>query len=190
MSRIIVFYVSARKKGFSSQLIDQVVKGAESKGAEVITYNLNDGIKGCQGCMYCRKHEGCMQKDKLAPFFKEYKDADGFAVGFPIYFGNISGQGKIWLDRMYPLLAKDFSPRYPGKKCVTVYSQGNPDPDFCKSAIDANNGFIKMLGADIIDSILICGSSNPAYQLPEELKIRAFNAGIGLAEKEQLTIFQ
>lgn len=180
MSRIIVFKVSARKNGFSNQLIDQAVKGAESKGAEIITYNLNDGIKGCQGCLYCRTHEGCAQKDKLAPFYEEYKDSDGLVVGFPIYFGNISGQGKIWLDRMYPLLAEDFSPRYPGKKCVTIYSQGNPDPDFCRAAIDANNRFIKMLGADIVDSILISGSGSPEYQLPEELKNRAFEAGARL----------
>jgi multimeric flavodoxin WrbA len=115
MSRIIAFYVSARKNGFSSQLVDQVVAGAKSKGAEVVTYDLNKGINGCQGCLFCRTHEGCAQKDGLASFFDQYRNADGFVVGFPIYFGNISGQGKIWLDRMYPLLAKDFSPRYPGK---------------------------------------------------------------------------
>ncbi|MGI6212243.1 MAG: flavodoxin family protein [Anaerovoracaceae bacterium] len=177
MSKIIAFYVSARKKGCSHQLIDQVVAGAKSEGAEVITYDLNDGINGCQGCMSCRTHEGCAQKDNLASFFREYPDADGFVVGFPIYFGNLSGQGKIWLDRMYPLLAADISPRYPGKKCVTVYAQGSPDPDAYKAAIDANNGFIKMFGVDLIDSIQSCGSTDPGYQMPQELLDRAFEAG-------------
>jgi multimeric flavodoxin WrbA len=181
MSRIIVFKVSAREKGYSNQLIDQAVTGAESEGAEVSTYNLNDGINGCRGCLYCRTHEGCSQKDNLAPFFEEYKDACGFIIGFPIYFGNISGQGKVWLDRMYPLLAGDFSPRYPGKKCVTIYSQGNPDRDFCRAVIDKNNDFIRMMGVDIVDSILVSGTESPGYLLPEELKRRAFEAGAGLA---------
>lgn len=180
MSKIIAFYVSARKNGFSNQLVDQVIAGAKSRGAEILSYNLNDGIRGCQGCMYCRTHEGCAQRDGLASFYEEYRDAEGFVIGFPIYFGNISGQGKIWLDRMYPLLAKDFSPRCPGRKCVAVYSQGNPDPDFCRTAIDANNRFLKLLGADLIDSILSCGSTDPEYQMPEELKNRAFKAGIKL----------
>ena len=48
------------------------------------------------------------------------------------------------------------------------------------TAIDANNRFIKMLGADIVDSILISGSGSPEYQLPEELKNRAFEAGARL----------
>jgi multimeric flavodoxin WrbA len=182
MSKIAAFYASARKSGFSSQLVDQVAAGAKSEGAEVLSYNLNDGIRGCQGCMYCRTHEGCAQTDNLSSFFKEYRDADGFVVGFPIYFGNISGQGKIWLDRMYPLLAKDFSPRYPGRKCITVYAQGNPDPEFCRNAIDKNDGFIRLLGVDLLDSILSYGSNDPSYQLPEKLKLRAFEAGKRLVD--------
>lgn len=60
MSKVVIFKGSPRKKGYATKLLDQVAKGAKSKGAEVIEFDLNDtGIRGCQGCFYCRTHDGC-----------------------------------------------------------------------------------------------------------------------------------
>lgn len=177
MKDIVGFYTSSRKTGFSNQLIDQVLEGAKSAGASIITYDLNDDVKGCQGCYFCRKNEGCATKDNLHLAYEQIKEAKGIVVGFPIYFGNISGQGKIWLDRMFPLMGPDFSPRYDGKKCVTIYAQGNPDKNICKTAIDTNNNFIKRFGWEITDSILNYGNNQPGYKIPDELMKRAFEAG-------------
>lgn len=66
MSKVIAFLGSPRKTGYTTQLVERVLEGAKSVGAEVIIYRLNDeGVKGCQGCFYCRTHEGCATKDKL-----------------------------------------------------------------------------------------------------------------------------
>lgn len=149
-----------------------------SLGAEVVSYDLNDGVKGCQGCLYCRSHDGCCAlNDALLPVFEEYRDADGVVIGFPIYFGNVSGQGKIWLDRMWPLIGCDRKPCFPGLKCVAVYAQGNPNPDAYSSAISANNAAIQSLGMEIVDSILNYDNKAADYRLPDELLDRAFLAG-------------
>jgi multimeric flavodoxin WrbA len=47
--------------------------------------------------------------------YEEIKDADSIIFGSPIYFHQITGQARIWLDGMVPMVA-DFKPRYPGKK--------------------------------------------------------------------------
>lgn len=182
MKRIIAFYTSARKNGRSDQLVNQVVAGAKSQGAEVITYDINQGVLGCQGCYYCRSHEGCATKDALQPVYEQIKEADGIVVGFPIYFGNISGQGKIWLDRMFPLLGPDLSPRYPGKKYISVYAQGNPDPDICKQAIALNNKFLSGFGWEMVDSILSYGIEGANEQIPEALLQRALEAGRNISK--------
>ncbi len=50
MSKIVVFKGSPNKNGYTTKLLQQVVKGAKSKGAEVIEFDLNNpGIRGCQG---------------------------------------------------------------------------------------------------------------------------------------------
>lgn len=66
MSKVVIFKCSPRKNGYTTKLLDQVAKGAKSKGAEVIEFDLNDaGIRGCQGCFYCRTHDGCAINDYL-----------------------------------------------------------------------------------------------------------------------------
>ncbi|MGI6117189.1 MAG: flavodoxin family protein [Bilifractor sp.] len=178
MSRIIVFKGSPRKNSFSTKLLEQVVKGAKSKGAAIAAYDLNDpDIRGCQGCYYCRNHEGCATKDALQPMYKDIAEADGIAVSFPLYFGGINGQCKSWLDRMYPMLGSDNKPRCPGKKIVTIFAQGNANPEFLKSTIDQTNLFFKIFGWELQDSLLAYGTQNPEYKLPEELLKSAYEAG-------------
>lgn len=177
MSKVIAFLGSPRKKGYSSQLAAQVIEGAKAAGSEVVVYHLNDeGIRGCQACFYCRRNEGCATKDKLAPMYADIREADGIIASFPIYYGQICGQSKIWLDRMYPMIGPK-GPRCPGKKVITVYSQGSPDADVYKSVIDGNNRFFQFFGWELIDSLLACGTTSPGCTIPQELLDRAFSSG-------------
>jgi len=178
MGKVVAFFGSPRKNGNTAKLVQQAIDGAKAAGAEVISYHLNDkDIRGCQGCGHCRSNEGCVTKDALSPMYEEIKQATGIIAGFPIYFGNISGQAKLWVDRMYPMIGGDFSPRYPGKKAVAVYSQANADKDMFKGAIEANDTLFKRFGWELADSILSYGSAQPDYSIPQELLDRAFEAG-------------
>ena len=109
--------------------------------------------------------------------YEHMKDADGIVASFSIYFGNIGGQSKQLIDRLYPMLGGDFKFRHPGKKAVTLYAQANVDENLCKTAIDTNNMFFAAFGWELVESILIYGNSNPKYRIPQELLDRAFEAG-------------
>jgi multimeric flavodoxin WrbA len=186
--RIVAFFGSPRNNGNSTKLVKQVLAGAESAGATVVTYNLNDdGIKGCQGCYYCRMNEGCSTQDKLQPMYQAIKEADGVVVGFPVYFMNISGQSKQWIDRLFPMIGNDadgnFSPRYPGKKVVAAYAQGNGDKEMFSEVIESTNMFFAMFGWEVISSLLSYGSNDDLqYVIPQELMDEAFAAGKTLTE--------
>mgnify|MGYP001825705584 FL=1 len=53
---VLVLLGSPRKQGNSTTLARQIIKGAESAGAEVETIYLNGlKIKPCQGCYGCKK---------------------------------------------------------------------------------------------------------------------------------------
>lgn len=178
MSKIIAFVGSPRKNGYTSQLIKEAIKGAKSKGAEVKIYNLNnDGIKGCQGCFYCRSHEGCYTKDYLQPMYEDLKNADGIIFSSPIYFRQITGQAKQWLDRMYPMIDSTFQPRYPGKKVVTIFAQGNENKDAFQTGIQSINDTFPIFGWDLADSLLCYNTGSPDFKLSDELLKQAFTAG-------------
>jgi len=182
--KIIAFFGSPRKEGKTTKLVEQVIAGAKSAGAEVAVYYLNDeDVMGCQACYFCRKNEGCATKDKLQPIYQEIKEADGLVAGFPIYLNNICGQSKLFMDRLFPMIAADFSPRYPGKKIVTVYSQGQPDKNLYTSAIEANDSLMKdLFHWDLVDSILFYGDMDPQAVISQEMMDRAFEAGVKLVK--------
>ena len=69
----------------------------------------------------------------------------------PIYFGQISGQLKCFIDRTFSFLVPDFlnadnpSRLAPGKKCAFVLTQGQPDASVYDVG-PAYQGFFKWFG--------------------------------------------
>ena len=182
MSKVVIFNGSPRKNGYTAKLLEQVMKGAESKGAKISIFDLNDsGIKGCQGCFYCRANDGCATKDYLQPMYKEIDEADAIVFGTPIYCGQISGQSKNWLDRTFPMVGGvNFEPRHPGKKLVTVFTHGNPNRDLFKTSIENMNNILQSYGWELIDSILCSGSIDPNFVIPKYLLEQAYQDGANL----------
>lgn len=182
LKKIVVFNGSPRKNGFTARLIEEVVKGAESRRAEVKIYDLNhDGIKGCQGCNYCRSHEGCAVQDYLQPMYEDIKNASGIIFGSPIYFHDITGQAKQWVDRMSPMVDAKFKPRYPGKKAVTIFAQRNENKEAFQAVIQEMNRFMSMFGWKLTDNLICSGTGSSEFRIPDELLKRAFAAGEALA---------
>jgi multimeric flavodoxin WrbA len=128
---------SPRKKGNTTTLIHAMLEGAKEAGAQVSEAHLHTlEMKGCMGCLSCRKVHGvCAQKDALSPFLEGMKTCDALILGCPIYMYRICGQMKLFVDRLYSLYApKESGYGYnpvvtPGKRFAIVISQGAPDSE-------------------------------------------------------------
>ena len=183
MKKIVVFQGSPRKNGACAKILDQIMAGAKSKGAEVIFCDLNgDGVKGCQGCGWCRSHDGCITKDAMAPALEALREADGMVASFPIYWGGVSGQAKLLIDRLYSFASKNFTSKHPGKKFITVYAQGAGDPEVYRHVVEANDRNFTFFQWELIDHLLAYGTSANGCELSEALQKQAFEAGCRIAE--------
>jgi multimeric flavodoxin WrbA len=185
MAKVIIFNGSPRKNGYTSKLLEQVAKGAKSKGAEVIEFDLNDsGIRGCQGCYYCRTNYGCAVKDYLQPMYEAINEADAIVFGSPIYYYQITGQARVWIDRTFPMIemsGQTITPRHPDKKLITIFVQGSPDPKVGEAGIKFANNILEKYGWKLEDTIHYCGTSNnPDLEMLEELSLKAFKDGENL----------
>lgn len=135
--KVIAFNGSPRKKGNTQFLLETVLKGAQSKGAETRLINLNElNIKGCQGCEACKKDLGnCVQKDDLSPLLREMAECDAIVLGTPVYYYQVTSQFKALVDRLYCFVNFELDPdtwevkeirAFPeGKKIVVVTSRGD-----------------------------------------------------------------
>ncbi len=123
---------SPRKKSNSRNIAEQFIYKAVEKGAESTSYILNDmDIKGCQGCYACKKgKEMCILKDDITPVLSEIYETDILLISTPVYFYDLPGQLKCFVDRMYSFAKEDWQTnpapsRLPsGKKVVFVQTQG------------------------------------------------------------------
>ena len=124
---VLGFVGSARKSGNTSRLVQDVLAGADSEGADTKLYQLSElSMQGCQGCLYCREHGNCLIDDDLQPIYDELRAAEALVIGSPIYIHQLSGQTKLLLDRLYPLTDQNHKPRFGEKKLVMAYTQAAP----------------------------------------------------------------
>jgi len=130
--KIVTVLGSPRKKGNSNTIAMAFGDKAESLGAEVKTYHLNGmDFKGCQGCYACKtKQDSCILKDDLTEVLEAIHEADVLVMASPVYFWDISGQLKSFVDRTYSYLRPDFFNRPDpcrlpeGKKGLLILTQG------------------------------------------------------------------
>ncbi|MCL2137006.1 MAG: flavodoxin family protein [Coriobacteriia bacterium] len=181
MAKMIIFTGSPKKKGTTAALLAEVARGAEAAGVDVVEYDLNDkGLRGCQGCLSCRNEKAvaCVQNDYFKPMYIDLHDADAIVIGTPIYMGNVTAQTWNLIDRLYPAMGPDFSPRFPGKKFATIVTQGNVNAEGFAPAIEQVQSFLTRLGWDMGGNLVWAGAGG---EPSEELKQQAYQIGQELA---------
>ena len=136
MKKIVCILGSPRTDGNSDTIAERLLATAESIGAQSEVFELNKlNYKGCIACMGCKTgSENCVLNDDITAVIASVKEADVLVMTSPVYCWYINGQVKCLIDRFYSLLKPDFmtnpapSRLAPGKKCVFITTEGNPDP--------------------------------------------------------------
>jgi multimeric flavodoxin WrbA len=91
---------SPRIGGNTDVLLDKALEGAKAKGAKVEKVILNKlKMVPCQECEKVKDDGTCIIKDDFQPLYKKIKDCDGLILASPIFFGSLSAQTKIMIDR-------------------------------------------------------------------------------------------
>lgn len=98
--KILAVIGSPRKRSNTTILLNELVAGAESAGAEVQTivpFKMNIGP--CIACDGCYKTGRCIVKDDFQQVYDTVLDTDVLVIATPIYFGAVSAQVKVFIDR-------------------------------------------------------------------------------------------
>lgn len=128
---------SPRKNWNTGTLLKKALEGAQSEGADTEIYHLYDySFKGCNSCFACKIRGGksygkCAVKDDIAPVYEMILEADLLLLGSPIYFSDITGAMRSFIERLlFPYLAYS-EPRknlFPHKISVgLIYTMNCPE---------------------------------------------------------------
>ena len=91
---------SPRKGGNTDILLDEALKGAGSVGClcEKITLNELD-FSACQECESLSDNGDCIVNDDMQAVYSKVDKADVIIVASPVFFGSLSAQTKMMIDR-------------------------------------------------------------------------------------------
>jgi len=178
---------SPRSGGNTDILLDEALRGASSKGAAVEKIILNDlKMVPCQECNEMPNDGKCIIEDDFQVVYKKISDADAVIIASPIFFGSLSAQTKIMIDRFQCQWRYKYILKKPlhgaRKKGAVISAEGSERSDFFDNA----KAIVKNLFTTInvaYKSELLCYNADVKGAIqknPDSLK-KAFKLGCEMA---------
>ncbi len=91
---------SPRKKGNTNAILDRVLEGACAGGALTHKINLSElKFSPCLECDRTKKDGSCRIHDGMGAVYSLVEKADVIILASPIFFGSLSAQAKMMIDR-------------------------------------------------------------------------------------------
>jgi multimeric flavodoxin WrbA len=127
--KILAIHGSPRTvRSTTRQLANLVLEGAAEAGAETEIVDLCDlRITPCTACEGCSFNGICVYEDDMPALVERMREANGILFASPVYIDNVSGQMKIFFDRLadaihYQILAGKF-----GCSVATTHTSGGEE---------------------------------------------------------------
>lgn len=185
--RVIGISGSPRKCGNTDLLLDEALKAARSKGAKTKKVILSELIfSPCMECENIRKDGVCILKDDLRMLYSEIENSDGIILASPIFFGSVSAQTKMMIDRFQCLwLAKNiFKTCKPQKRKVGAFIciEASTRKNFFENAKSIVKNFFATIGASYEKELLCSGvDKKGAVKKNKGCLSKAFEIGENIA---------
>jgi len=134
--RVLSLSASHVKKGNTGQLIgylNEQIEQAAIENLKMKSVTLTGAKIGpCRGCRKCMETGYCVVKDDFNSIAKKMLKSDLIIIGSPVYFHDVSGLVKNFIDRTYSLWhdrqLTDFEPQNAKTRDTPLLSQGRFPP--------------------------------------------------------------
>jgi multimeric flavodoxin WrbA len=179
---LLVLMGSPRRKGNSTTLAMEAVRGAQEEGARVDCHHLHEmDIRPCRACDYCRQEEApqpCGQADDMQLLYPKVKAADAILIAGPVYWFTMGAQTKLFMDRLYAF-GRDEYRALRGKRIGIILTFADQDA-FKSGAVNALRAFqdsFNYIGAPIAG--MVYGSASEPGEIRNNAPLMAEAAQLG-----------
>jgi multimeric flavodoxin WrbA len=94
---------SPRLNGNTETIAAAVLRGLEAQEFQTVLVRLSEmNIRYCRGCKACYQTGKCVQDDDTAQIVSQMLHADLVVVASPSYWGDVTAQVKVLIDRCTP----------------------------------------------------------------------------------------
>lgn len=135
MKNVIVISSTPRVGGNSEILANEFARGARDAGHSVEVVNLREyKLNYCTGCYACHKTGKCVFDDGMNELGQKLLKADAIVFATPVYFYSMSGQLKVFIDRLVPYYTQITADTY------LIASQWDPNKEIMENTFNAIRG--------------------------------------------------
>jgi len=112
-------------RSITRRLASFVLDGATEAGAETEIIDLADlRITPCTACEACSINGVCVNDDDVTGILARMREADGIVFASPVYIDNVTGQMKVFFDRLADAIHYQVLTGKYGCAVVTTYDSG------------------------------------------------------------------
>jgi len=155
----VVGIVGSNRRGNTYSMVEAACHALEGFDVELIHLH---GLmtKMCDGCLTCDNTGECHIQDRVRTVMDKIKEADGFVFGTPARWSLLSGELKVFFDRLNPLAV----PELLNEKKAIVFAVGQCEGEEAKSiklAAKSVKYFCDNAGIEVIDTVIAEGCQQP-----------------------------
>ncbi len=101
--KIVCILGSPKANGNTSAIVSEILRALKPHDVEASLYHLGElNIGYCSGCKSCNAIEKCVQTDDVEKIVNDMFSAQLVIVASPSYWGDVTGQMKVFIDRCTP----------------------------------------------------------------------------------------
>ena len=158
------------------RLTNLLLAGANDAGAEVDLVDLADlQIIPCTARESCSLDGRCVSTDDFPAAYDRMRDADGLVFASPVYVDNVSGQMKVFIDRLADAIHyQNFARKYGCSLATTQVSGGD-------AVVGYLNHALNYLGVTTVGGMSVALGDDPEALDRAEPAVRDLGRRLALA---------
>jgi len=168
-------------KSRTRMLLEWVLAGSATEGANTELIDLPSlRIEACTACESCSLTGQCVYNDDFLFLYERMIAADGIVLGSPVYTDQVTGQMKVFIDRLADAIHyQTFSGKY-GCAVSTTWSSGGEE------VVSYLNHVLNYLGILALEGISVAIGDDPDSVFQAEEKSRELGTMLTKAIRSQV----
>lgn len=177
--KILGINASPRNGSNVKSALEIVLEEAKANGAEGEIVDVNGmTISPCQADNYCKEHDAeCAINDDMQDIYEKIVESDVVILGSPIYFGDVSAQAKLVIDRLYSFFMNEkCAKHFADKKAHIISSSGAAPVEAFIGSLNTQMNAFAVLGFQTGEIITLEGNNVPGEVKDKEDQIEQLKA--------------
>ena len=102
MSKVLLLNGSPHRNGCTATALEEMMRVFEAEGIESELIQVGaSAVRGCISCNKCSEAGKCVFDDLVNEVAPKFEEADGLAVGSPVYYASPNGNILSFMDRLF-----------------------------------------------------------------------------------------